>query len=196
VHAPAHDYLGTTFQLGDLLGAKNTACEFFSEQELASLPKTVFPFRRDRAKQSIAKHIGMPIPEFNKKTVIGTIAELHPNKGLPYLINAFTSVVMQYPQTALIIIGDGQDQPALHLLIKEKKLEQSVFLAGYMDHAAEYLKAFKEFFELYLIGFRFNMKNNPFCPKASEEFKLSMSIFDHQIKLTRRFKRSFSKSFP
>jgi glycosyltransferase involved in cell wall biosynthesis len=87
----------------------------------------------------------MPIPEFNKKTVIGTIAELHPNKGLPYLINAFTSVVMQYPQTALIIIGDGQDQPALHLLIKEKKLEQSVFLAGYMDHAAEYLKAFNIF---------------------------------------------------
>jgi glycosyltransferase involved in cell wall biosynthesis len=99
----------------------------------------------DGAKQSIAKHIGMPIPEFNKKTVIGTIAELHPNKGLPYLINAFTSVVMQYPQTALIIIGDGQDQPALHLLIKEKKLEQSVFLAGYMDHAAEYLKAFNIF---------------------------------------------------
>jgi glycosyltransferase involved in cell wall biosynthesis len=99
----------------------------------------------DGAKQSIAKHIGMPIPEFNKKTVIGTIAELHPNKGLSYLINAFASVVMEYPQAVLVIIGDGQELSAMHMLIKEKKLEQSVFLTGYMDHAAEYLKAFTIF---------------------------------------------------
>jgi glycosyltransferase involved in cell wall biosynthesis len=99
----------------------------------------------DGAKQSIAKHIGMPIPEFNKKIVIGTIAELHPNKGLSYLINAMTSVIEQYPQAISVIISDGQEKDNLQALIKEKKLEQYVFLAGYMDHAAEYLKAFTIF---------------------------------------------------
>lgn len=99
----------------------------------------------DGAKQSIAKHIGMEIPEFNKRIVVGTIVELHPNKGLPYLINAFSTVAAEYPQSTLIIIGDGEDKAGLHMLIKEKKLEQSVFLAGYLDHAAEYLKAFSIF---------------------------------------------------
>ncbi len=99
----------------------------------------------DGAKQAVAKQIGMTATDFNKKTVIGTIAELHPNKGLSYLINAFAIVVAQYPQTILIIIGDGQELTSLHILIKEKKLEQNVFLAGYMDNAAEYLKAFTLF---------------------------------------------------
>jgi glycosyltransferase involved in cell wall biosynthesis len=96
----------------------------------------------DGARQTLAKHINMDIGEFGKKIVIGTIAELHPNKGLTYLIDAFASVAIQYPQTILIIIGNGDQQAALHLLIKEKKLERQVFLAGYIDHAAEYLKAF------------------------------------------------------
>lgn len=99
----------------------------------------------DGAKQSIAKQIGMAIPEFNKKIVIGAIAELHPNKGLPYLVNAFSSVVAEYPNAILIIIGDGESKADLHMLIKEKKLDQNIFLAGYLEHAAEYLKAFTIF---------------------------------------------------
>ncbi len=99
----------------------------------------------DGAKQTIAKHIGMTVTDYNKKIIIGTIAELHPNKGLSYLINAFSIVAAEYPQTVLVIIGDGQELSLLHMLIKEKKLEQNVFLAGYVDHAAEYLKAFNVF---------------------------------------------------
>ncbi|MEN9523992.1 MAG: hypothetical protein RL536_61 [Candidatus Parcubacteria bacterium] len=99
----------------------------------------------DGAKQAVAKQIGMNLVDFNKKIVVGTIAELHPNKGLPYLINAFSMIVSQYPQAILVIIGDGQDLTLLHMLIKEKKLEQNIFLAGYMDQAAEYLKAFTLF---------------------------------------------------
>lgn len=99
----------------------------------------------DGAKQAIAKTIGMNNVDFNKKIIIGTIAELHPNKGLPYLIQAFGTVAAQYPQSILVIIGDGQELTSLHMLIKENKLEQNVFLAGYMDNAAEYLKAFSLF---------------------------------------------------
>lgn len=99
----------------------------------------------DGAKQAIAKAISMTPTDFNKKTVIGTIAELHPNKGLPYLIKAFSEVVLQYPQAILVIIGDGQELTTLHMLIKEAKMEQNIFLAGYMDQASEYLKAFNIF---------------------------------------------------
>lgn len=97
------------------------------------------------AKQAIARQISIEPAEFGKKIIIGTIAELHPNKGLPHLIDAFASVVTQYPNSSLVIIGDGQDKASLNMLIREKCLESSVFLAGYIDNAAEYLKAFSIF---------------------------------------------------
>jgi len=99
----------------------------------------------DGAKQAMAKQIGMPLPEFSKKTVIGTIAELHPNKGLQYMVNAMTDIINKHPNAISVIVSDGQEKSALHMLIREKKLEQYVFLAGYMDAAAEYLKAFNIF---------------------------------------------------
>lgn len=99
----------------------------------------------DGAKQTIAKLIGMDVAEFNKKSVIGTIAELHPNKGLSYLVEAMALVAGQQTNTLCIIIGDGQDAVDLNALIKARQLEKSVFLAGYLDHASEYLKAFSVF---------------------------------------------------
>ena len=55
------------------------------------------------------------------------------------------SVVKQYPQAVCVIISDGQEKSALHMLIKEKKLEQNIYLIGYLDQASEYLKAFNLF---------------------------------------------------
>jgi len=99
----------------------------------------------DGSKQTIAKLIGFDLADFNKRTVIGTIAELHKNKGLPYLVNAMAAVVKEYPSAISVIIGDGEEKAALDLLIKEQKLEKNIFLAGYLEHASEYLKAFNVF---------------------------------------------------
>ncbi len=99
----------------------------------------------DGSRQALAKKIGIPLHDFNKKTIIGTIAELHPNKGLPYLIKSIATVVKQYPNTLCLIIGDGQGKATLHMIIKENKLEQHVFLLGYIDQASDYLKAFNIF---------------------------------------------------
>lgn len=99
----------------------------------------------DGAKQMIGKLIDMNLIEISKKIVIGTIAELHPNKGLTYLINAMEQVSKDHPDTICVIIGGGDDLATLHLLIKEKRLESSVLLAGYVDNASEYLKAFNIF---------------------------------------------------
>ena len=99
----------------------------------------------DGAKQTIAKLIGLDLADFNKRIVIGTIAELHRNKGLPYLVNAMAAVVKEYPTAISVIVGDGEEKAALGLLIQEHKLEKNLFLAGYLEHASEYLKAFNVF---------------------------------------------------
>jgi glycosyltransferase involved in cell wall biosynthesis len=99
----------------------------------------------DGAKQAIAKMISMDLVEFYKKNVIGTIAELHPNKGLPHLIDAMKAVTDEQSNSIAIIIGSGQDKDKLTGIIKEKQLENNVFLAGYLENASEYLKAFTVF---------------------------------------------------
>lgn len=99
----------------------------------------------DGAKQAIAKLIKMDLVEFYKKTVIGCVAELHPNKGLNYLIEAMAMVTTQQPNAICVIVSDGQERDSLQAMIVEKKLEQKVFLAGYLDNANEYLKAFSIF---------------------------------------------------
>lgn len=99
----------------------------------------------DGARQVFSKLTGIDLIEFNKKILIGTVAELHPNKGLSYLITAMKQVLKQHPNALSIIVSDGELKAALHLQIKELGLEKNVFLTGYLENAAEYLKAFNIF---------------------------------------------------
>ncbi|MDE1975324.1 MAG: glycosyltransferase family 4 protein [Patescibacteria group bacterium] len=99
----------------------------------------------DGAKQSIAKTIGMSPAEYAKTFVIGTIAELHKNKGLAYMIEAIEAARDKHPNMAYIVISGGDEEENLRAKIAELGLEKTVFLAGYIDNAAEYLKAFNVF---------------------------------------------------
>ena len=97
------------------------------------------------AKSTIAKSLGLELSDFNKKIVIGTIAELHKNKGLSYLIDAMSIISAEQPNTIAVVIGDGEERQTLMKQIQDKNLQNSVFLSGYLDNAAEYLKAFSVF---------------------------------------------------
>ncbi len=98
------------------------------------------------SKASVEVFLKSKIAESNKKrTVIGTIAELHPNKGLVYAVNAIEKLVANLHSVIFLIIGEGEQRAYLESLIKEKKLEKNIVLAGYVNDAAEYLKGFSIF---------------------------------------------------
>jgi glycosyltransferase involved in cell wall biosynthesis len=82
---------------------------------------------------------------FEKKVIIGTIAELHLNKGLIYAINALEKLKAHYSNFLFFVIGEGEQRPHLEALIKEKGLENHVVLPGYIPHAAELLRGFSIF---------------------------------------------------
>ena len=65
-----------------------------------------------------------------------TIAELHPNKGLETLIEAFATLKAS---TALIVIGEGESRRKLEELIERLKLRSRVFLIGFKENARELL---------------------------------------------------------
>jgi glycosyltransferase involved in cell wall biosynthesis len=99
----------------------------------------------DGARQFLAKSANIDLVELKKYIIIGTIAELHPNKGLEYLIGAMEQVCKDHPNILCIIMGDGEDKSYLSALISEHKLENNIKLLGYVPEAVHYLKALNIF---------------------------------------------------
>ncbi|TSC60794.1 MAG: group 1 glycosyl transferase [Parcubacteria group bacterium Gr01-1014_107] len=72
---------------------------------------------------------------------IGTIAELHRNKGVDILIEAFEQITKENLGVKLLIIGEGEERNFLEKKIKERGLVGSVLLKGFLESASKYLKA-------------------------------------------------------
>lgn len=84
-------------------------------------------------------------PQISKdKFLIGTIAELHPIKGLDILIDSAEKVA-EKENVQFVIIGEGHIRKELENQILEKGLENKVILLGFLDNASKYLKAFDLF---------------------------------------------------
>lgn len=84
---------------------------------------------------------GKPVPG----PVIGTVARLHPVKGLGYLILAFAEVLRAFPQAHLIIIGGGGsgvealEEARLRRQVEELGLGGAVTFAGYRNDVPRWL---------------------------------------------------------
>jgi len=73
--------------------------------------------------------------------IVGTIAELHKNKGLDILIHAFREVAGAH----LVIIGEGEERKKLEHLIQELGMQDRIHLLGFIENAQRLLKAFDVF---------------------------------------------------
>lgn len=76
---------------------------------------------------------------------IGTISELHKNKGLDFLIKAFANVSKAVPNATLVIIGGGEEQKNLLALTRTLGLDAKVHFVGFKENASRFLKAFDIF---------------------------------------------------
>lgn len=95
---------------------------------------------KSEARKIISETIADP-----KNIWIGTVAELHKNKGLNFAIEAWPEVIEKFPKAKLIIIGEGEDRQNLEKKVELYGLGNSVFLAGRKDNASHLLKAFDLF---------------------------------------------------
>lgn len=83
--------------------------------------------------------------DLQDKKIIGQIAELHPIKSIETTIEAAKDIVLKFPNTIFLIIGEGEERKRLEKLIHQNNLNQHVFLLGFIDNAAQYIKAFDVF---------------------------------------------------
>ncbi len=77
--------------------------------------------------------------------VVGTIANLYPTKGLPYLVEAAREATAINNQLKFIIIGEGPDRKKIEGMIKNYHLENDVFLVGNISDAKRLLRGFDIF---------------------------------------------------
>ncbi len=79
------------------------------------------------------------------KFIVGNIAHLLPYKDHITLINGFYEFLKYSPDSYLVIIGEGKEKKKILKKIKELKIEDKVFLAGFLKDAREYMKYFSVF---------------------------------------------------
>jgi len=103
---------------------------------------------KNLAKEKITEKLPSDLDLGNRQW-LGTISELHKNKGLKYMIEAMHLLEVESDDRStlpiLIIIGDGERREKLQQRIARYRLEDTVFLVGRVDDAAKYLKAFDIF---------------------------------------------------
>lgn len=124
--------------------AARVSCWPFVQTKGAVIPLgiTAPPFlSRSEARAILERAIHKPSGFLSDKLIIGTIAELTTNKGLPYAILA----LKELPQAQYIIIGDGEKQNKILDDIRTEGLADRIFLAGQIPNAARLLKAFTIF---------------------------------------------------
>ncbi len=106
----------------------------------------VVPFlARDAAREFLAQHTHTAITPDTQ--LIGSIGEYVKNKNLLIAIQAVEKMRVHTTQKILyILIGnDGDERTLLEQYIREHNLSDTVVLAGFIDNARDYLRAFDLF---------------------------------------------------
>lgn len=131
-----------------------------SEDDLIKSPKFLTRGKITMIHNGIAPFQYLPRVEAQKKVfagasiypnnlIVGTISELHKNKGLSYVIDAIAELKSQNADKEnpimYSIVSDGEEKSNLLSQIKTKNLQDSVFLAGFVPDANKYLSAFDLF---------------------------------------------------
>ena len=91
-------------------------------------------------KQSTARNILLEREQ--RKIWIGTVAELHPNKGIIPAICALKEYLLEDEEKIYLIIGTGEQQPKIEKYIECNDLQNKVILVGEIQYARKFLKAF------------------------------------------------------
>lgn len=100
---------------------------------------------RDAARKTIAANLDQKVD--SKSIWIGTVAELHNNKGLDVALEAVKRAKKEEVNTSFeyIIIGEGEERFHLTKQMRSLDLGNDVHFTGYIDNAKELLKAFDIF---------------------------------------------------
>ncbi|MBQ9963497.1 MAG: glycosyltransferase [Clostridia bacterium] len=74
-------------------------------------------------------------------TVIGHVARLSPEKNQGFLLDVFEQIHQQFPETRLLIVGDGECREALQEKAAQLHITDCVLFCGFQSETADYYRA-------------------------------------------------------
>ena len=77
--------------------------------------------------------------------IFGTIGRLSSLKGHLHLIKAFEMTHQKHPDAHLVIIGEGHSRQEIETYLANREIKKNITLAGAIEDAAQYIKAFDVF---------------------------------------------------
>ncbi len=84
---------------------------------------------------------GYPIHDFShEKKEIVTVGRLEPQKNQKLLMDAFSLIADEFADYSLVVYGEGSLREELEAYIKEKRLQDRVFLPGAKSNIQDYIK--------------------------------------------------------
>jgi len=95
----------------------------------------------EKIKQMALEKIDNYEKVFNNPNIIKfiTVGRLSKEKGHKYLIEAFTKVLKEIPNSKLFIIGEGRIRLQIEKMIQERNLNNSVTLMGFLHNPYNYI---------------------------------------------------------
>lgn len=103
--------------------------------------KPVF-FEREMARKELFGKINFISDKINCPIIIGSIGNLYKNKGFDVLVRAGKILAENNLNFKIIIIGEGEGREDLLSTAKQLRIEKYIALAGRIEKASKYLKAF------------------------------------------------------
>ncbi len=131
-----------TIVLGQKEYHQALAFPFISQKKVVCIPLGIKPpdFKdRTTARTLLAQQANVPA---DTSLWLGTISELHNNKGLSYIIEALSKLDQPFH---FFIIGSGEEFNRLQTLVTSKHLQGNIHFLGHVQDAASLLKAFDIF---------------------------------------------------
>lgn len=132
-------YVGCSSEAGKWLFGKRA----FNSERYVYLPNAIDldKYRFDRVKRAeLRTSLGV-----DGKLVFGHVGRLHEAKNHDFLIDVFSGLVRKFPDSVLLLVGDGPLRDHIEMLVDEKGLTDSVIFLGNRSDVPDLLQAMDAF---------------------------------------------------
>lgn len=111
--------------------------EWIPKKRVSVIYNGVARLKHDECAQSIRDKLGIA----NEEWVLGTISRFDPIKNQVMMLQALQRIRTRFPNTVLLLAGDGPERSTLEKTARELAIEEAVYFTGFVSDIAEHLQA-------------------------------------------------------